>query len=524
MELFEGVKRGEIKALWIACTNPAQSMPHQAAIREALAAAAFVVLQDAFRTTETAEFADLILPASTWGEKEGTATNSERRITHVRRAVPPPGEARPDWQIARDFALRLGHALGDTRAARLFPYFHPEQVFREHAETTRGRDLDIAELDYAVLDEQGPQQWPWSREAGGKSRLYGDGRFPTASGKAHFVRIDARVLAENTDARHPLHLNSGRLRDQWHGMSRTGKAARLFNHAGEACLSMHADDMARRSLADGDLARVRSRRGEIVVRVAASPEMRPGQTFLPMHFGRRHLSNAGVNELMAPAVDPYSRQPEMKHAAVQVEKASLPFQALAMRTAVGEAYAQERALAWLTRLQPLLARFDYASLALAGRDQPAVVLRIAHGESLPAEWDAEIDALLDLPAAECLAYRDARRNIDKKALIVEGKLAGLRLTGETAAGDWLRETMVEGMPADELRRWIFAPLAAPPVATTARGRIVCNCLNVAEADIVSAIAGGATLELLQAGLKCGTSCGSCVPEIKRMLATRVKAA
>lgn len=214
----------------------------------------------------------------------------------------------------------------------------------------------------------------------------------------------------------------------------------------------------------------------------------------------------------------------MKHAAVQVEKASLPFQALAMRTAVGEAYAQERALAWLTRLQPLLARFDYASLALAGRDQPAVVLRIAHGESLPAEWDAEIDALLDLPAAECLAYRDARRNIDKKALIVEGKLAGLRLTGETAAGDWLRETMVEGMPADELRRWIFAPLAAPPVATTARGRIVCNCLNVAEADIVSAIAGGATLELLQAGLKCGTSCGSCVPEIKRMLATRVKAA
>ena len=524
VELFEGVKRGEIKALWIACTNPAQSMPHQAAIREALAAAAFVVLQDAFRTTETAEFADLILPASTWGEKEGTATNSERRITHVRRAVPPPGEARPDWQIARDFALRLGHALGDTRAARLFPYFHPEQVFREHAETTRGRDLDIAELDYAVLDEQGPQQWPWSREAGGKSRLYGDGRFPTASGKAHFVRIDARVLAENTDARHPLHLNSGRLRDQWHGMSRTGKAARLFNHAGEACLSMHADDMARRGLADGDLARVRSRRGEIVVRVAASPEMRPGQTFLPMHFGRRHLSNAGVNELMAPAVDPYSRQPEMKHAAVQVEKASLPFQALAMRTAVGEAYAQERALAWLTRLQPLLARFDYASLALAGRDQPAVVLRIAHGESLPAEWDAEIDALLDLPAAECLAYRDARRNIDKKALIVEGKLAGLRLTGETAAGDWLRETMVEGMPADELRRWIFAPLAAPPVATTARGRIVCNCLNVAEADIVSAIAGGATLELLQAGLKCGTSCGSCVPEIKRMLATRVKAA
>lgn len=524
VELFEAVGRGEIKAVWIACTNPAQSMPHQAAIREALAAAKFVVLQEAFRTTETADFADLILPASTWGEKEGTVTNSERRITHVRRAVPPAGEARPDWQIARDFALRLGHALEDGRAARLFPYFHPEQIFREHAETTRGRDLDIAELDYAVLDEQGPQQWPWSRAAGGAPRLYSDGHFPTASGKAQFVRIDTRVLAENTDARHPLHLNSGRLRDQWHGMSRTGKAARLFNHADEACLSMHADDMARRGLADGDLARVRSRRGEIVVRVAASPEMRPGQTFLPMHFGRRHLSNAGVNELMPPAVDPHSRQPELKHAAVQVEKAALPFQALAMRTAVGEADAHERALEWLTRLQPLLARFDYASLALAGRDQPAVVLRTAHREPLPADWMDEIDALLDLPDGECLAYRDVRRNIDKKALIVGGKLAGLRLTGETAAGDWLRETMVEGTPAEDLRRWIFAPLAAPPVAATSRGRIVCNCLNVAEADIVSAISGGATLESLQVGLKCGTSCGSCVPEIKRMLATRAKAA
>ena len=163
VELFEAVKSGEIKALWIACTNPAQSMPEQTMIRAALGTAEFVVLQEAFRNTETADYADLILPASTWGEKEGTVTNSERCITHVRRAVVPPGEARPDWQIARDFALRLGQALKDSRASRLFPYFHPEQIFREHAETTRGRDLDIGDLDYAVLDSAGPQQWPFPR-------------------------------------------------------------------------------------------------------------------------------------------------------------------------------------------------------------------------------------------------------------------------------------------------------------------------------------------------------------------------
>ena len=461
---------------------------------------------------------------STWGEKEGTVTNSERRITHVRRAVAPPGEARPDWQIARDFALRLGHALGDARAGQLFPYFHPEQVFREHAETTRGRDLDIGDLDYAVLDAAGPQQWPWSRETGGKARLYADGRFETPSGRARFIKLDTRIAAENTDARHPLHLNSGRLRDQWHGMSRTGKAAQLFNHSDEACLAMHADDMARRGLADGDLARVRSRRGEIVVRVAASAEMRPGQTFLPMHFGRRHLSHAGVNELMPPAFDPYSKQPELKHAAVQVEKATLPFQALVMRTAIGDGEPQEAVLRWLERLQPLLGRYAYASLALAGRDQPAVVLRIAHHEALPAAWLAEIDTLLDLPDAQCLAYRDARRNIDKKALIADGKLAGLRLTGEIAAGNWLRETMIEGTPADELRRWIFAPLSAPPAAAKTRGKVVCNCLNVAEQDIVTAIGAGATFESLQTSLKCGTSCGSCVPELKRMVAAGAKAA
>ncbi|HWS14208.1 MAG TPA: molybdopterin-dependent oxidoreductase, partial [Rhodocyclaceae bacterium] len=158
VELFEAVRQGGIKALWIACTNPAQSLPDQARVREALERCEFVVLQEAYRNTETAEFADLLLPAATWGEKEGTVTNSERRVSRVRRAVAPPGEALPDWQIARNFALRLAPALGRRDGSKLFPYFHAEQVFLEHAESTRGRDLDITGLDYAVLDRVGPQQ------------------------------------------------------------------------------------------------------------------------------------------------------------------------------------------------------------------------------------------------------------------------------------------------------------------------------------------------------------------------------
>ena len=518
VELFEAVRRGEIKALWIACTNPAQSLPDQARVREALERCEFVVVQEAYRNTETADYADLLLPAATWGEKEGTVTNSERRISHVHRAVPPLGEALPDWQIARDFALRLGKLLGRD-AGRLFPYFHPEQIFVEHTDTTRGRDLDITGLNYAVLDNRGPQQWPCPAGAStGRERLYEDGRFPTPSGRARFIPLAHSTTAEQTNARMPLHLSTGRVRDQWHGMSRTGKVARLFNHAAEPRLDLHAEDMTRRGLEDGDFAMVSSRRGAVVLRVAASPEVRIGQSFLPMHWGRRYLNSAGANELTLPALDPHSKQPELKHAAIQVEKVALPWQVLALRLARG-ADAEGRALAWLEALQPLLARFRYASLGLAGREDPLLVLRAAHDEPIAQSWLDAIDALIDLPDWKCLSYADARRGISKRALIEDDRLTGLRLTGETAAGAWLQDAMIEQTSADELRRWLFAPLAAAPLAGSSRGRVVCNCFNVGESEITQEIAAGANLARLQETLRCGTSCGSCMPELKRMIAS-----
>ena len=514
IELFEAVRRGEIKALWIACTNPAQSLPQQASVREALERAEFVVLQEAFRNTETADYADLLLPAAAWGEKEGTVTNSERRISHVRRAVPAPGEARPDWRIARDFALRLGRLLGREDAPRLFPYAHPEQIFREHAGTTRGRDLDITGLDYALLDERGPQQWPFPAGAAqGAARLYGDFRFATPDGRARFVKLSPATTAEATDARFPLHLNSGRLRDQWHGMSRSGKAAQLFNHDDTARLSMNAADMARRGLADGELVRLSGHRGEVVLPAAGDDAQRPGQAFVAMHFGRRHLSHSGVNELMPGALDPYSKQPELKHAAVQVEKAALPWHALIVRS---ESRTGE-ALEWLERLQPHLRRFAYAGLGLAGRERAAVVLRIAAAVPVPPEMLDEIDAILGMDDARCLSYHDPRRGVRKKALLDEGSLAGIHLAGETAAGAWLKDFVVARRPAADIRRWIFAPLSTPPEGVKPGGRIVCNCGNVAESDIVSCIAGGADLAALQNRLRCGTACGSCVPELKRLL-------
>lgn len=517
VDMFEALRSGEIKAIWIACTNPAQSLPNQALVREALQNAELVVLQEAYRNTDTAAYADLLLPASTWGEKEGCVTNSERRISHVRAAVNPPGEARADWEIAVDFARRLGARLGHLLTSQLFPYQNVEQIFDEHRETTRGRDLDITGLSYAVLDRDGPQQWPCPQgAAAGQARLYADGVFPTPSGRASFANTAYLPPAEQTNAQYPLHLNSGRLRDQWHGMSRSGTVARLFSHVEEPMFSMNGEDMQRRGLKDGDMVRMSSRRGFCVARVEKSEEMRPAQVFFPMHWGNQFMNSAGANALTLAACDPVSGQPELKHAAVRVEKLSYAWQMVALR--------RGGALARMTQLQPLLGHFSYASLWLYGKQEPLLVLRVAGEEAVADALIAEVDRILGLDDEEkTVSYRDARRGVAKRMLVEDGEVVGARLTGETAARDWLKEMMAQGLAFESVRLWALAPISSPPSGGMARGRIVCNCKDVSEHEILAALEQGADLNDLQQKLKCGTECGSCVPEIKRLISARLPA-
>jgi len=518
VELFHALEAGDIRAVWIACTNPAHSMPDQRRVRLALAKAEFVVVQDAYRNIDTAAFADVLLPASSWGEKEGTVTNSERRISRVRAAVPAAGEARADWEIAVDFARRLGARLDRPQTARLFPYAVVEEIFNEHRETTRGRDLDITGMSYALLEREGPQQWPYPEGArSGRTRLYADGIFATADGRARFADARHHGTAEHTDARYPLHLTTGRLRDQWHGMSRSGTVARLCEQTGEPTLAVHPDDLARRGLADGALARVTSRRGEVVVRVVASNEMRPAQTFMAMHWGSQFMAGAGVNALTLDACDPLSKQPELKHAAVRVEPIALPWEMVMM--------ARLDALEVLPALQSWLERFQYAALSLFGREATFVSLRVADQAPPTPETIAALDALLGLDADDCaIEYRDARRNIAKRVQIRDGRLTGVRLSGETAARQWLKEVMASAADTAGVRRWMLAPLATPPAGCGARGRIVCTCLGVGEREILSQVAAGASLEALQHALKCGIECGSCLPELRRMCAQPAQSA
>ena len=525
IEMFDAVKSGEIKAIWIACTNPAHSMPDLNNVLAALNNAELVVVQDAFNNTDTCQYADVLLPASTWGEKEGTVTNSERRITRVNAAVAAPAEARHDWAIMVDFAQRLELRL--SKKSNLFPYTSTEQIFNEHAETTRGRDLDITGLSYALLTQQGPQQWPFAAgETIGKARLYVDGIFQKPDGKAQFVNAVHKGTADKTDARYPLHLITGRLRDQWHGMSRTGNVAQLFNHAEEPVIQMSSDDMMRRNLKNGDIVKVQNKRGSLVLPVQMSDEVQPAQTFIAMHWGSQFMHGLGVNALMPPNFDKTSKQPELKHTAIKLEKLELPWRMTIMRSC--------QDLTLLTKVRSLLKDFSYASCGLFGRESASnqagmLILRAAHETAPDQALVAKIDTILNMTDdSPCLNYNDAKRDISKRILVesnlFSGKpeVTGVRLIGETLAADWLKDVMTAGAFSDEIHykefsRWALAPLNAPPAAQRSRGKIVCSCLDVSQNEILENIELGADLITLQNKLKCGTECGSCVPELKRLV-------
>ena len=576
VEMFQAAADGSIRALWIACTNPAQSMPDQATVRRALERAEFVVVQEAFATASTCDFADLLLPATTWGEKEGTVTNSERRITRVRAAVPAPGETRHDWSIAADFARRLELALA-TRHSRVtpspsggrlgwgpaiesghsplpnpppagegaiqthlttrFPYQTPEQVWNEHRESTRGRDLDITGLSYAKI-EQAPQQWPLREgESIGKTRLYEDGIYPTPDGKAMFANTVYQPVAEPRESRYPFSLSTGRLRDQWHGMTRTGTLGRLFGHVAEPSIQMHPQDMARRLLQEGDLVHVTSKRGSILVPLQASPELGLSQVFMAMHWGEEFLSGvsstgqrlAGVNALTTSAYCPSSKQPELKHAAVKVLKADLPWTLLAMAW-----LPEDHMLATREALKPLMVQFPYASCVPFGRERSGLLFRAAGHDAPDDALLVQIEKLLALDGASVLRYADKKKGQRRSVHLVrtdtkageQAMLEGFMLAGDTSAQSWIKTLLQDELPAQAYGRLLLSPGAKAPLAVQSRGKQVCTCFNVTdqaiEAHLAQCSRNGShneseRLASLQASLQCGTNCGSCVPELLRMV-------
>ncbi|MDO6818062.1 nitrate reductase [Zobellia sp. 1_MG-2023] len=332
-EMFDALESGKLKAIWIICTNPAVSMPNVKKVEKALKNAAFVVVQDISHNSETTKFADLLLPAAGWLEKEGTMTNSERRISYLPKVIDAPGEALPDAEILWRFAQAMGYEG--------FDYANASEVYDEHCLLTKGTNIDITGLSYERLKNEGSFQWPVPHKTHpGTPRLFTDFNFHTNDKKAHFNAPQSLYnKSEETDIDFPLVLNTGRVRDQWHTRTKTGKVKRLLTHIPQPYLEMNKVDAYLRKLKEGDIAVIKSRRGEVQVKVKINFDIRERVVFLPMHWGKVLNNDFGrANNLTNDIVDPVSKEPDFKYCAVQVEKFVKPVQKIIVIGAGAAAY------------------------------------------------------------------------------------------------------------------------------------------------------------------------------------------
>ncbi len=499
VDLFQAIGEGRVKAVWVMATNPMVSLPDLGAMRAALGRCELVVVSDSQRHTDTTAFAHVLLPAATWGEKEGTVTNSERRISRQRAFLPPPGEARPDWWILTQVARRLGHAAA-------FPYASPADVFREHAqlsgfENDGARDFDIgglAALSDAEYDAMPPVSWPapLGRHAG--ARLFADGRFYTPNGKARMVAVAPRDPAHAPDADHPLVLNTGRIRDQWHTMTRTGRAARLTAHVPEPQLQLHPEDGRRLGVAHGQLAVATSRWGEVVARVDLTDAQRPGAAFVPIHWSGVSGSRLAVGAAVSPAVDPLSGEPEFKHTPVRIAPLRARWQGFLLAR---QRLAPAPRLHWVEVRGAGYWRYELAD------------------DTVPASWGEAARALLG--DGEWLELEDRAAGRYRGALVRDGRLEGCLFVApshQLPPRNWLGDLFGRAPLDDADRASLLA--GRPAAGRKDGGATVCSCFGVGRNALIDAIRGQglATVEAIGAALRAGTNCGSCIPELRGLLA------
>lgn len=315
VQMLEALERGELKALWVVCTNPVVTWPDARRAEAALKNARFLVVQDISRKSDTVKLADLVLPAAGHFEKEGTMTNSERRITHLQKILDPPGEARPDADILLAFAKAMGF--------NGFDHATPADIYKEHTLLTKNTNIDISGLTYERLKEEGPMQWPvYGERHMGTARLFTDHRFYTPSGKARFpLSNEPENLSDLPTSELPLILTTGRIRDQWHTMTKTGKVNKLKRHIPKPYLDINHADAGERGINDNDIVIVQNTRGRVQVRARVTSDIRRGVVFLPMHWGLAFNDDlARANNLTSTLTDPVSREPDFKFSTVEVTR------------------------------------------------------------------------------------------------------------------------------------------------------------------------------------------------------------
>lgn len=500
VDMFDAIAEKKIKAVWIMGTNPVVSMPDADKVKSALQGCEMVIVSDCVNHTDTIECADILLPATGWGEKDGTVTNSERCISRQRAFRPASGEARPDWWIITQVAQRMGF----TGA---FPYTNPAQIFREHArlsgfENEGKRAFDIsafATINDEEYDNLKSVQWPVNqRSPKGTARLFTDGKFYTSTGRARMISISPKLPENKINIDYPFVLNTGRMRDQWHTMTRTALVSRLNAHSVEPFVQIHPSDA--RHLAGGAIAKLVSRNGEMLSRVVISDDQQPGSVFVPMHWNDSYAKSARVGALVAPVTDPISGQPESKYTPIRVELYSPKWQGFA-----------------LSRNRLLMTDTSYCAVSLGNgywRHEMA-------GETLQESWRTWLENNLGQNEEELswIEYNDAAMGRYRAACLVRGRLEAVFFIARDQYlpdREWLTSLFMKSQldPTD-----MAGLLAAKSSKIKETGRTICACFSVGEKTILDTIKHNNLSSVEEVGkhLNAGTNCGSCISEIRSLL-------
>ena len=510
VDLFDAIDAGEIKAVWIMATNPAVSLPNSNKVKQALKKCEFVVVSDCVKNTDTTHYANVLLPAKTWGERDGTVTNSERRISRQRAFLSPAGEARTDWWIISEVAKKMG--FRDS-----FSYSDSVDIFKEHArlsgyENNRAlenrntlRDFDISGLQDLSKDEYDnlkPIQWPVTKDSlEGTARLFTNGQFYTPSGKAQFISIENSQPTHELNHQYPLRLNTGRIRDQWHTMTRTSKSVKLSGHIYEPFVEIHPIDAEKFSLLDNELAEVTSTLGHIVCRVSISKSQQQGNVFVPIHWNNEFASNAVVDSIISSEVDPISGQPEYKSTPINIKTYDARWYGFV-----------------LSRRKLVLENASYWSCS---RGQGVWRYEIA-GNEIPGDWAECARSLLCQHAEEIewTEYHDSAVNRYRAARIENGRLESCIFIGPDILlpeRDWLLNIFNDDDLNEVDRKSVL--IGKPDNGINDTGKTVCACFNVGINTLVDCIVSKKITTPEQVGelLRAGTNCGSCLPEIKEII-------
>jgi assimilatory nitrate reductase catalytic subunit len=502
VDLFEAIHARRIKAVWIAGTNPVVSLPNANRARAALERCELVVVSDCVAETDTTALAHVLLPAAAWGEKEGTVTNSERCISRQRPFLPTPGEARPDWWMFCEVAKRLGFGTG-------FSYRSAHEIFLEHARLSAtgnhgSRAFDIGALGTltrAEYDALEPVRWPLGREP------FRDGRYSHPNGRARFVPTVPRAPKHAIDSEYPLVLNTGRIRDQWHTMTRTGRSARLMQHAPEPYVDVHAQDALLAGVRAGELVQVSTRWGSMVARLRCSGEMGRGTIFVPMHWNSQFAGDARVGSLVNPAVDPISGEPEFKHTPARISPFVVAWQGFVLSR------------------QPVLIRDATAWSLTPGTNCLRYELA---GRRVFSDWSPWAKRMLSIDAStpQWIEYSDRSIGVYRAALLRDGRLEGcvfLSPRPDLPSHTWLTGLFAKLKLDPQDRLGLLAGLPARVSADV--GAIVCSCFSVGSSTIRATIRESRLTTTAQVGqwLRAGTNCGSCLSEIAGILAAEQEA-